>query len=201
MLVKICGIKTLSSALAATEASANFLGFNFVPTSKRYITEETAREIIAGLTGTYPKLVGVFQDQSLALVNEMAQRLDLDFVQLHGSESAEYCAFINRPVIKVFSLDSDFDAQAVMKEMEPYRAHYFMLDRKNREGELLDSKKVAVVAEEFSVILAGGLTPENVRGAVEASGCIEGVDVAGGVETDGEKDPHKIQDFIKAAKQ
>ncbi len=223
MKVKICGIKTLSAAKAAAKAAADFLGLNFVPTSKRCISEETAKEIIAELRGPRPvarkvRFTGVFQNQSIELVNGIADRLDLDFVQLHGDESPEYCARVNTPVIKAFSLESDFDAQAVMKEMEPYRrAHYFLLDRKKKgitERErgntdastpnvdaMLHFKKVATIAEEFSVMLAGGLTPENVREAVKASGRIDGVDVAGGVETNGEKDPQKIKDFIKATKQ
>ena len=137
MKVKICGIKTLSAAKAAISAGADFLGLNFVPTSKRCISEETAKEIIAELRGPRPvahkvRFTGVFQNQSLEFVNQTADRLDLDFVQLHGGESPEYCAFINRPVIKVFSVDADFDAQAVIKQMEPYPAHYFMLDRKKK---------------------------------------------------------------------
>ena len=200
MLIKICGIKTLSSALAATSAGADFLGFNFVPTSERVITEEVAKEIIAGLSGAHPRIVGVFQNQPLNYVNDVADRLDLDFVQLHGDETAEYCAFINRPVIKVFSVDAGFDAQAVMKQMEPYRAHYFMLDRKNRTGEILKGEKVTEVAKEFSIILAGGLTPENVKGAAAHSGDISVVDVAGGVETNGEKDAEKIKKFVVEAR-
>jgi phosphoribosylanthranilate isomerase len=200
MFIKVCGIKNLESAKAAAKAGADFLGFNFVPSSRRCVTEGKAKEIIAALGEPRPRLVGVFEDQPIAFVNETAQRLDLDFVQLHGDESPEYCAFINRPVIKAFSVESDFDPGALMKTMAPYRAHYFMLDRKGRIGEPLNFKKVAVVAEEFSVMLAGGLTPENVREAVREAGRIDAVDVAGGVETNGEKDPHKIQAFIRKAK-
>jgi len=200
MLVKICGIKTLSAAKAATKAGADFLGFNFVPSSKRVITEQAAGEIIEGLGSDRPKLVGVFQNQPVEFVNAVSERLHLDYVQLHGDESPNYCAFINRPVIKVFSLESDFDPHALMKEMEPYRAHYFLLDRKQRTGELLRFKKVAAIAEEFLVMLAGGLRPENVCEAVQSSGRIVGVDVADGVETNGEKDSQKITDFISSAK-
>jgi|SRR3989344_536726 len=197
MLVKICGIKTLSAAKAATSAGADFLGLNFVPTSKRVITEQTAKEIIAGLGAKRPKLVGVFQDQPLKFVNETAEALGLDFVQLHGDESPEYCSQIKTPIIKAFGLDSDFDVEAVAQELRRYKVSYYMLDRKGREGDILNGEKVAKLAEKFPIILAGGLTPENVCAAVSASGPIKAVDVAGGVETNGEKDSQKVQKFIE----
>lgn len=199
MLIKICGIKTLESAKAATSAGADFLGLNFVPTSTRVVTEQTAKEIIGGLEAKRPKLVGVFQDQPVEFVNGIAERLGLDYAQLHGEESPEYCARIKAPIIKAFGLDSNFDVQAVVQELHKYNVEYYMLDRKNRTGELLNGGKVAEIAREFPAILAGGLTPKNVRAAVAASGPIKAVDVAGGVEMSGEKDFEKIKEFIKEA--
>jgi len=208
MLVKICGIKTLEAATAATESGADFLGLNFVPSSKRCISVETAREIITGLRfeprkaedGHGARLVGVFQDQPLEFVNKTADELGLDFVQLHGSESPEYCAQIKMPIIKAYGLDSDFDIAKVTEEMSKYRVTYYLLDRNGREGESLNAKKVAELAKKFPIILAGGLTPENVSTAIAVSGRIRVVDVAGGVETNGEKDPQKIRRFISSAK-
>lgn len=198
MLVNICGIKTLQAAKAATEAGADFLGLNFVPTSKRFIAEETAKEIIAGLGTNLPKLVGVFQNQPVEFVNRMAETLGLDYIQLHGEESPEYCAQMQKPVIKAFGLDSDFDVETTTQELRRYEVDFYMLDRKGRAGELLNGEKVAQLAEKFPIILAGGLTPENVKAAVAASGPIKAVDVAGGVETNGEKDPQKVREFIRA---
>lgn len=203
MLIKICGIKTLSAAKAATEAGADFIGFNFVPTSGRYITPVRAHSIIKETDlhkvkkGHRSVIVGVFQNQPLEYVNKTDWKLRLDYVQLHGDESPEYCAQIKAPIIKAFNLDSDFDVQAVTNDMKKYKAVFYLLDRKGREGEPLNFKKVAELAEKFPIILAGGLTPENVATAVAASGPIKAVDVAGGVETNGEKDLQKIRRFIE----
>ena len=202
MLVKICGIKTLSVAQTATNAGADFLGLNFIPTSKRCITEEVAREIIVGLrpVAHSVRFTGVFQNQPLEFVNKTAESLGLDFVQLHGEESSEYCAQIKRPIIKAFSLDSDFDVEATTTELRKYKVAFYMLDRAGRKGELLNFQKISELAKEFPIILAGGLTPKNVKAVIAASGSIKGVDVAGGVETNGEKDSQKIQAFIPAAR-
>jgi len=200
MLVKICGIKTLSDAQTATSAGADFLGFNFVPTSRRCISEETAEDIIAGLGDKRPKLVGVFQNQPAEFVNALATKLGFDFIQLHGEESPEYCAEIRTPVIKAFGLDSDFNTEEVFKRLSGYRVAFYMLDRKGRTGELLNSQKVAELAKKFPIILAGGLTPENVRATITSAGTIQTVDVAVGVERDGEKDAEKIKKFVNEAR-
>ncbi|PIQ69196.1 MAG: N-(5'-phosphoribosyl)anthranilate isomerase [Candidatus Taylorbacteria bacterium CG11_big_fil_rev_8_21_14_0_20_46_11] len=200
MLVKICGIKTLADAQTAIEAGADFLGFNFVPTSKRLVSAETAREIILGLGNTKPRLVGIFQNESKDRVNNMAKTLGLDYVQLHGEETPDYCVHMTKPVIKVFSVDADFDIDAIASELRKYRVDFYMLDRKNREGEVLNREKVTNLAKSFPIILAGGLTPENAHAIIQASGHIIGVDVAGGVETDGVKDAQKIKAFIAQIK-
>jgi phosphoribosylanthranilate isomerase len=197
MKVKICGIKNIKAAKAATSAGADFLGLNFVPTSNRCLTEQTAKEIIAKLGAKRPKLVGVFQNQPLEFVNALAANLGLDYVQLHGDESPDYCAKIKSKIIKAFGLDSDFDVETVAQELRKYKVSLYMLDRKGRAGDLLHGEKVAKLAEKFPIILAGGLTPENVRAAVATSGHIKAIDVAGGVETNGKKDPQKVQRFME----
>lgn len=216
MLVKICGVKNIIDAKAATKAGADFLGLNFVPTSKRLISVEAAKEIIEGLGNQKPKLVGVFQNQPVEYVNDVSKKLGLDYVQLHGDESPEYCAQMATPVIKAFGLDADFDVEETADKLRKYKVEFIILDRKKREvterergntktstpnvGNTLNSQKVAELAKNFPIILAGGLTPENVREAVNASGDIKAVDVAGGVETEGNKDPQKIKAFIVEVK-
>lgn len=197
--VKICGITTLEDAKSALALGADFLGFNFVPTSKRYIHPVAAKRIIDEV-GQKAKIVGVFKDESADMVNTTAQFLSLDFVQLHGSEDESYVTRVLTPVIKVFQLPSDFDARDVIAQMKQYNAAYFLLDReKQGQGKLLNKENVAEVASVMSVFLAGGLTPENVNGFAMLAKPYA-MDVAKGVETDGKKDKEKMQAFINNVK-
>lgn len=197
MKVKICGIQTLDAAQAAFDAGADFVGFNFVPISKRLIDSEVAKRIIDGLPKGILK-VGVFMNENLLRINKLVNYLTLDYVQLHGNESPDYIARIhNAAVIKTFALLSDFDVEETMEKMKTYKADYFLLDREVQgRGELLNLKKVERLTSVFPMILGGGLTPENVADAVK-SAKPQAVDVAGGVETDGEKDKDKIIKFIQ----
>lgn len=198
--VKICGINTIETAQAALAAGADFLGFNFVPDSKRHIEPEEAKKIIDKLPKTVKK-VGVFVDEDMDKINRLAGYLKLDFVQLHGLESPEYVASIGGVgKMKTFPLDADFDIGETIKKMKTYKADYFLLDReKQGRGELLNPKRVKRLTAVFPIILAGGLTVENVAETVRKVRP-QIVDVAGGVETNGVKDTAKIIKFINEAK-
>lgn len=198
--VKICGIKTSEAAQTAFDAGADFLGFNFVQDSKRYIEPAEAKKIIDKLPKMIKK-VGVFINDDINKINQLVGYLKLDFIQLHGSESPEYTASIGGVrKIKTFPLDADFGVGKTIKKMKTYKTDYFLLDReKQGEGELLNPAKVKKLTAVFPIILAGGLTAENVAGAVKLTKPMV-VDVAGGVETDGVKDTAKIIRFIKNAK-
>lgn len=188
--VKICGIRTLKTAQVAIDSGADFLGFNFVKTSKRYLNPTKVLEIISELKNRV-KIVGVFQDEKVDTVNEIALLLNLDFVQLHGVENNEYIESIKLPVIKSIIMDD---------HPEKIKTEYFILDRiKRGEGEMVDFKKAAKLVRKFPVFLAGGLNPDNIASAVEKV-LPFAVDVAGGVETDGFQDLDKIKSFIKNAK-
>lgn len=189
-LVKICGIRTIRAAEVAIESGADFLGFNFVSVSKRYIDPKDAEKIIEKIEMTGVNLVGVFQDENPEKVNEIAMNLGLDFVQLHGNEDNEYIAKIDFPVIKSVTLNDD---------PNQVKAEYFLLDRVGREGKMVDLQKAAELAKKFQIFFAGGLTPDNVSEVVEQVQPFA-VDVAGGVETDGVQDLEKIRLFIKNAK-
>ncbi len=198
--VKICGIRTVEAAKESIRSGADFLGFNFVLTSKRYIDPFKAKEIRDKLYRSV-KIVGVFQDESIEKIEEIIKLLKLDFVQLHGDEGREYDSLKEYVgVIKTLSLPFDFDSQKIILEMEKYNVDYFLLDReKQGEGELVDVYQIKEVARKFPVILAGGLTPLNVREAVRICNP-NAVDVAGGIETDGKEDMEKIRNFIINAK-
>lgn len=188
--VKICGIRTIHAAEVAIESGADFLGFNFVSTSKRYINPQDAEKIIEKIEMTGVNLVGVFQDENPEKVNEIAMNLGLDFVQLHGREDNEYIAKIDFPVIKSITLNNDPSS---------INAEYFLLDRVGREGDMVDLEKAAELAKKFQIFFAGGLNPDNVAATVLKVKPFV-VDVARGIEIDGVQDLEKIRLFIKNAK-
>lgn len=198
-LVKICGIRSLEAAIAACEAGADFIGLNFVESSQRYITLDKAKEIITAVKGSV-KAVGVFRNVGFEQINKIAGQLGLDYVQMHGNESPKYCLHVNAKVIKAFQLPFDFDLEKTMRSMRQYNADYYLIDRRIQgEGEMLSLEKAKEIAQEFPVLFAGGLTPENVSEVIAKVGPI-GVDVASGIETDGREDCDKIQLFIKRGK-
>lgn len=197
--VKICGIRSVASATAAVAAGADFIGLNFVPTSKRKVSEEKAAEIITAVKGQ-AKIVGVFQNGELKYVNETADSLGLDFVQLHGAENKSYCEQIHTNVIKAVAIKANAAMESTVKEMRELNVSFFLLDREVQgDGELVNSAIAKQIATEFEVFLAGGLTPENVAEIV-AQVRPFAVDVAGGIETDGKEDVEKIQQFVLNAK-
>lgn len=194
--IKICGIRTLEAAEVAVDAGADYIGFNFIHDSKRRIGLKTALEIV-NQVGNQVKIVGVFRNQPLVTVRYFIQKYKLDFVQLHGSEAPVYCDDLNVGVIKAFQLDSDFDVDEARKQMRRYKVAYYMVDRaKQGEGEMLNVEKVRSLAQEFPLIISGGITPENV-GKIVREVRPHGVDVASGVETNEQQDPKKIRLFIK----
>lgn len=198
--IKICGIQTLEAAQAATDAGADFLGFNFIESSSHFIEPKKAKEIIDKITKQVKK-VGVFQNEKLERVETISRLLNLDFMQLHGTESPDYAAQINfAKVIKTFSLTANFNVLKTIEKMKDYKVDYFLLDRKVQgRGKPLNLRKVKKLISLFPIFLAGRLTPENVSRILSIAKPYA-VDVAGGVETDGVKDRRKIIKFIKNAK-
>lgn len=189
MRVKICGIRTVEAAIIACDSGADFLGFNFVSSSKRYIDSSAAKKIIDKIRGKI-KIVGVFQNEQVETVNKIADLLGLDFVQMHGNEDNIYISQVKFPVIKSFTL---------LDNPQKIDVQYLLLDRVDREGALVDLQKAAEIAQEFPLFFAGGLTSENVSDIV-CKVRPYGVDVAGGVETNGKQDIKKIRLFIERVK-
>ncbi len=196
--IKICGITNLDDALQAAELGADALGFNFYKKSPRYISPERAAEIIAQLP-PFVVPVGVFVNEREEKIRDIQFTTGIKILQFHGDERPEFClrfGFGSR-VIKAFQVKD----RESLKHMVQYRVSAFLLDSYHRAlrggtGVAFDWH-LAVVAKTFGrVILAGGLTPENV---VEAVKLVQpyGVDVASGVENDkGIKNPAKVKKFI-----
>jgi phosphoribosylanthranilate isomerase len=196
MIVKICGITNSDDALAAVEAGATALGFNFYPHSPRHVTPAAAARIIELLPGTIWK-VGVFVDEPADSILEIARRAGLDIAQLHGSESP---AALPRGVRiwKAFRVAADF----LPSSMDAYAAEAFLLDAFDPSahggtGQAWDWSRVNTAGRK--IILAGGLDAGNVREAIRAARPW-GVDACSRLEAaPGRKDHARMAAFVKAA--
>ncbi|MED1672341.1 phosphoribosylanthranilate isomerase [Pallidibacillus thermolactis] len=198
MLVKICGIRTKEAAEAAVQAGADFIGFVFAD-SKRNISAERAAIIAQGLP-TQVKKVGVFVDEQPERMIEIAKLVGLDYLQLHGDESADIASQLPFNIIKAIPAEPFY-----LNKIRGYPCDYYLIDSpsENRGGsgktfnwELMEKYDL----DRKKLLLAGGLTEGNVQKAIEIVHPI-GVDVSSGVETNGEKDVVKIKRFIHKAKE
>lgn len=227
-LVKICGTRTEEGARAAVEAGADLIGIILAEGRKRTVPDDVAQRISNVVKSTarpaaqatvttsadcfdhsaqilrHPTralVVGVFQNQSLSYVLAKQQKLELDVVQLHGSEPLEWASLIPVPVIRKFSLDEPGIARRA------YHTLPLLDSGAGGSGEQLDGSHVQKVLESdegLRVILAGGLGPDNVSTIIQQLGKlgskVAGVDVSSGVELNGSQDPNKIRAFVQAVK-
>lgn len=197
--MKICGITDVETALFAAECGADAIGLVFAK-SKRRVSLEKAKEISQSLPKNVWR-IGVFVNEDPDMVRKVAKEAELDFVQLHGDESAEYARSLGVPVIKAFGLSKETSRSRMLE----YPARYLLLDSpkeayyggngKTFDWNLVEEKQL----KRENLIIAGGLNPENVQMAIQAIQPF-GVDVSSGVETDGRKDRKKIKSFIDKAK-
>jgi phosphoribosylanthranilate isomerase len=200
--IKICGITNLEDARAAIAAGADLLGFNFYRKSARYIEPETARAIVAQIRsdGRVSQLIGVFVNSPLLEVQSILREVDLDRAQLHGDESIELVAQVQGfKALKPQSMDeAENHAKTYAVAGEPallidaYRPGEY-----GGTGQIGDWSLAAKIARRYPILLAGGLTPDNVLEAIRQ---VQpwGVDVASGVEsTPGRKDAAKMRAFIE----
>ena len=208
--IKICGIKTLKDALAAIEAGVDYLGFNFYPKSVRFIEKETCAEITSALKREHPqiKLVGVFVNLSVDEIKDILNICQLDLAQLHGDETPEMLESFNGKAFKAIRLSATTSVETsvhpFVKQSDDSPA--LLVDAAVKgvyggSGVTADWSVAAELAKRYPLLLAGGLTPENVADAVRQVRPW-GVDVASGVESaPGEKDASRMSAFVKAVKQ
>ncbi|MEE1926500.1 phosphoribosylanthranilate isomerase [Pseudomonas sp. 148P] len=198
---KICGITRVEDALAAAEAGADAIGLVFYAKSPRAVTVQQAREIIAALP-PFVTTVGLFVNASRCELNEILEAVPLDLLQFHGDETPADCEGYNRPWIKALRVRAGDDLEASCRLYA--RASGILLDAyvpgvPGGTGEAFDW---ALVPEHLSkpIILAGGLSPDNV-GAAIAQVRPYAVDVSGGVEqAKGIKDAARIEAFLSAVR-
>lgn len=209
--IKICGMSQVEHAVAAAEAGADFLGLVFAP-SRRQIVLEKAQQIVKAVKQlkAHPIVVGVFVDSPAHTINHIANRCGLDWIQLSGHETWQYCSEIERPFIKVIHITPQKKEKEIESELENgqkvklKQECIFLLDTQSGTklggtGQTFDWELVRDLSARFPIMIAGGLTPENV-GQLMKKTKPWGVDVSSGVEVNGNKSIEKIRAFVQAVK-
>lgn len=196
--VKTCGITNAEDARAAVEAGAAALGFNFYTRSSRYVAPELAAEICTRITPSVCR-VGIFVNAARQYVASVAQQVGLSAVQFHGDESPVDCCGWEYWVIKAIRVRDDTAAEAArLYDVDFVLADSYVEGRFGGSGARIDLDRLRAFAPE-RLIVAGGLTPENVAEVVRRVRPF-GVDVASGIErSPGKKDRELMRRFIENA--
>ncbi len=205
-IVKICGLTTPEDALAAVEAGADMLGFNFYPPSPRYVALEDCARIVSVL----PKgvtLVGVFVNAPVEQITEILDSCGLHLAQLSGDESPAILRALGGRAFKALRPANRAALEQALLEYSPrpqppaYLIDAFVKNQYGGTGQAADWSLAHLVARRMPILLAGGLTPENVALAIQQVRPW-GVDVASGIEAaPGRKDRQKMLTFIQAVRQ
>jgi phosphoribosylanthranilate isomerase len=204
--VKICGITSAADAMAAIDAGADALGFNLFPGSKRYIDISSAGEWMAELPRT-PAKVAVLVNPTKQEAIEVAELPFIDALQLHGDESREFCQGLAERGIRFFKAFAATDAES-LRDVSAFFTQTVLLDSRSEEGfggsgQTFPWNLARACVEnlpELKIILAGGLTPENVAEAIRQVRPFA-VDVTSGVESlPGRKDPARVRAFVAAVR-
>lgn len=195
MIVKFCGLKTITDIEYCNELKPDFIGLIFAQSPRR-IDFETAR-LLLDKKSEKVKSVGVFKNQPVCEVIEVAKSLEIDFVQLHGDESIDDVENLRSKgfrVIKAIEIENEADLERAKEFVDI--ADYILLDRpKGKQNDILPIAKKA----NFDFIIAGGITPENVERYLEVFPA--GIDVSSGIETNGQKDFEKMKKIISKTRE
>lgn len=198
--VKICGITSVQDAEIAVAAGADAIGLVFYAPSPRAVSVAQAREIAASV-GPFVTVVGLFVNADKAFIDDVLANVALHVLQFHGDEPREFCEQFQRPYMKAIRMRPELVVESAIAEYASAAA--ILLDAyrpgtPGGTGDTFDWQRVPNAAQ--PIVLAGGLTPENVALAIQSTQ-IYGVDVSGGVElAPGKKDAHKVAQFIHRAK-
>jgi phosphoribosylanthranilate isomerase len=204
MKIKICGITNAEDAEVAVATGADALGFVMYRKSPRWVEPAVARAIVAGLP-PFVLAVGVFVNEEAEKVRTLMDECGFALAQLHGDESAVYCQNLGRPVLKALRLKDRTTFLALAEFQGCANVRGILIDAFSNQayggtGQTVDWTLAEEAARSTRVILAGGLSPANVAGAIQMVRPY-GVDVSSGVEkSPGKKDHHKLKAFIEAAR-
>lgn len=204
--IKVCGMTDMAEASGVVATGVDALGFIFVEASPRNIVPEKAREIVASLP-PFVDAVGVFVDQELDVVNDIVKYCGLTMVQLHGSESPQYCEDVNARVVKTFSIRPDAEVSETNPFYDPYLESVsgILLDTYHEKvaggtGQTFDWDLIQKCRPGAPLILAGGLNPDNIDEAIRQVRPFS-VDVNSGVEiSPGVKDIGAVERLVESVR-
>ena len=193
---KVCGITNISDALFSIKCGASAIGFVFYKKSERYISYNDAFDVIKYLPPGTAK-IGVYVNEDAKMVNDSSKKLNLDYVQLHGDESASFCKDINFPIIKAFRIKDDSFKSQILK----YNVSVFLFDTFTKKdyggtGKIFNWE---LIKQGFQrpFIHSGGLNINNVLDAINVTNP-DAIDISSGLEDyPGKKDHEKIFEFFK----
>tara|TARA_B100000902_G_scaffold168229_1_gene162976 strand:- start:3171 stop:3797 length:627 start_codon:yes stop_codon:yes gene_type:complete len=206
MQVKICGIKDIEGGEASVYNNADYLGFNFISTSKRVISPEGSLKIISSLRKKFPKkkfkCVGLFHKENFELIEEISEYSKLDMVQICGDGDLDTPV----PSMKQIRIKEIDDEEYIVKLIQDYLMihNYVILDtykdgKLGGTGQAFDWNIFKNAINTTNVFTSGGLNPNNLNELIDNYNPF-GIDIASGVESNQKKDPVKIKDVIKLAK-
>tara|TARA_Y100001970_G_scaffold60807_1_gene77428 strand:+ start:461 stop:1090 length:630 start_codon:yes stop_codon:yes gene_type:complete len=207
MQIKICGIKDINSGEASVINGANYLGFNFIKSSKRVVSPDNSLNIINNLRKKFPKkkfkCVGLFDKEIFNSIEEISEYSKLDFVQICGDGDIDTPV----PSMKQIRIKVEDNNELITKKIQDSLMihNYVILDTYKENalggtGEKFDWNKFRNSINTTNVFSSGGLNPENISGLLKNFKPF-GIDIASGVETNGKKDPEKIKKIIKLSKE
>jgi phosphoribosylanthranilate isomerase len=199
--IKVCGITRFEDAFVALDAGADALGVNFVSSSKRHVDVEFGRALCEAV-GDRAEIIAVVADRSLAELAEIRERTGVAWLQLHGSEAPDAVRALLPHAYKAVRIATASDAN----EAQRMPGERLLADAKvegelGGTGKVFDWRLVVELSRERKLVLAGGLTPENVAEAIRITRPF-GVDVASGVEAGDprKKDPERVARFVRAVR-
>jgi len=200
--IKVCGITNVSDARVAVEAGVDAIGLVFYEPSPRNIADLDVAQEIALSVGPFVTVVALFVNPTVAFVQRILKNVPLHILQFHGDEEAEFCKQFNRPYMKALRMKEGVDVNAQVAQYPCATGILLDAYKKGVPGGTGETFDWARVPEKplAPIVLAGGLTPNNIAKAVLSVG-VYGVDVSGGVElSPGVKDKNKIKAFVDNAK-
>ena len=209
--IKICGIKEIRTAKLLVDLEVDFAGLNFIHNSSRYLNEKNAKHISDYIDDyreskkSQIQKVGLFLNEKIEKLNHLTKIYNLDFVQLCGNEDIEYISMVEKPVIKVVHIKKKMNFDELKNNIKSFFSvsKYIILDTFSKSsaggtGETFDWSEYKKLFNK-NIFIAGGLNPDNIKD-FSNSYLPWAIDVSSGVESNKEKDPEKINLFIKNSK-